>query len=141
MSMRGYEPYYTEDGSIGLYSHADKDVYHSKFGALTEAWEKFVLPSGIDDILNIKQNINVLDICYGIGYNTKALMSYVIDKNKNEILYKNIFCKLFNIVSRYTNNLINKIKRLFTRIDTIYNADEKIISKINIDMKRGNVLQ
>ena len=45
--MRDYEPYYTEDGSIGLYSFAEKDVYHSKFGALTEAWEKFILPSGI----------------------------------------------------------------------------------------------
>ena len=53
--MRDYEPYYTEDGSIGLYSYADKDVYHSKFGALTEAWEKFVLPSGIDNMLNIKK--------------------------------------------------------------------------------------
>ena len=55
--MRDYEPYYTEDGSIGLYSYADKDVYHSKFGALTEAWEKFVLPSGIDNMLNIKKKL------------------------------------------------------------------------------------
>ena len=43
--MRDYEPYYTEDGSIGLYSYADKDVFHSKYGALTEAWEKFVIKS------------------------------------------------------------------------------------------------
>ena len=80
--MRDYEPYYTEDGSIGLYSYADKDVYHSKYGALTEAWEKFVIPSGINVLLKKKNNINVLDVCYGIGYNTKALMSFVIDKNK-----------------------------------------------------------
>ena len=46
--MRDYEPYFTEDGSVGLYSYADKDVYHSKFGALTEAWEKFILPANID---------------------------------------------------------------------------------------------
>ena len=44
--MRDYEPYYTEDGSIGLYSFADKDVYHSKFGALTEAWEKGKIKEG-----------------------------------------------------------------------------------------------
>jgi hypothetical protein len=49
--MRDYEPYYTEDGSIGLYSYANKDVYHSKFGALTEAWEKFVIPAKIDKLL------------------------------------------------------------------------------------------
>ena len=79
--MRDYEPYYTEDGSIGLYSYADKDVYHSKYGALTEAWEKFVLPSNIPELLeSSKAEINVLDVCYGIGYNSKALMSYVINK-------------------------------------------------------------
>lgn len=49
--MRDYEPYFTEDGSIGLYSYADKDVYHSKFGALTEAWEKFILPANLDNLI------------------------------------------------------------------------------------------
>ena len=55
--MRDYEPYFTEDGSIGLYSYADKDVYHSKFGALTEAWEKFILPAKLDnfDFENLNQ--------------------------------------------------------------------------------------
>ena len=88
--MRDYEPYYTEDGSIGLYSYADKDVYHSKFGALTEAWEKFVIPA--EKTLN--NNAKILDICYGIGYNTKALMSFIINKNINNIKKKKIFKKI-----------------------------------------------
>ena len=102
--MRDYEPYYTEDGSIGLYSFADKDVYHSKFGALTEAWEKFILPSGLEK--NNNSEIKVLDVCYGIGYNSKALMSFFI--NKNKIYKKNFlqktFSKIYNIVSKHTNN-------------------------------------
>ena len=109
--MRDYEPYYTEDGSIGLYSYADNDVYHSKFGALTEAWEKFVIPS--EKILTQKDNIKVLDVCFGIGYNTKALMSFVINKNKK--IKKNFFSKIKNkklkinngIVSIDTNNINN----------------------------------
>ncbi len=109
--MRDYEPYYTEDGSIGLYSYADKDVFHSKFGALTEAWEKFIIPSGIDK--NSNQEIKVLDVCYGIGYNTKALMSFFI--NKNKIYKKNIlqksFSKITSIVSRYTNKTRGEKKR------------------------------
>ena len=101
--MRDYEPYFTEDGSVGLYSYADKDVYHSKFGALTEAWEKFILPANIE-IDNINE-LKVLDICYGIGYNTKALMSFVINnlkrKKENFIkkFFKKIFTKCYNIVS------------------------------------------
>ena len=102
ISMRDYEPYFTEDGSVGLYSHADNDVYHSKYGALTEAWEKFILPSNIPHLLKFKKEIKVLDICYGIGYNTKALMSYVINKktklkkdkkneDENKEKYKQVF--------------------------------------------------
>ena len=118
--MRDYEPYYTEDGSIGLYSYADKDVYHSKFGALTEAWEKFILPSGIDK--NSNREIKVLDVCYGIGYNTKALMSFFI--NKNKIYKKNFLQKLFtkknNNETICTNKkCFKKDKVLLSHIDAI----------------------
>lgn len=106
--MRDYEPYFTEDGSIGLYSYADKDVYHSKFGALTEAWEKFILPANLDNF--DFENLKVLDVCYGIGYNTKALMSFLI--NHVKFKKKNIFIKLFNLVSIGINNLIRKAKGL-----------------------------
>lgn len=119
--MRDYEPYYTEDGSIGLYSYSDKDVYHSKFGALTEAWEKFIIPSGIDKLMETKQDINVLDVCYGIGYNTKALMSHVINNNISILTKKTIIQKLANFVSVYTNKILpKKISRLFSCNDTIY---------------------
>lgn len=121
--MRDYEPYFTEDGSIGLYSYADKDVFHSKYGALTEAWEKFIIPSGIEK--NLSNNIKVLDICYGIGYNTKALMSFVINKNQNKILNKKISEKISNIVSKYTN----KKTKLSTHSDTIY--DNNILVQID----------
>ena len=93
--MRDYEFYYTQDGSIGLYSYADDDVYHSKFGALTEAWEKFVLPTNIDTKLNTVDKIRVLDVCYGVCYNTKALMSYVINKNEKKFKQKNLIEKFF----------------------------------------------
>lgn len=131
--MRDYEPYYTEDGSIGLYSFADKDVYHSKFGALTEAWEKFVLPSGIDSLLLKKSNINVLDLCYGIGYNTKALMTHVINENYKKITKKNIFSKISNIVSIYANKFKKKNnKKLLKNNESIRN-DNFVNFIINVD--------
>ena len=137
--MRDYEPYYTEDGSIGLYSYADKDVYHSKFGALTEAWEKFVLPSGIENLLNSKAEINVLDLCYGIGYNTKALMSFIIDKNRNKILKKNIFQKISNFVSIHTNKILNKKnKKLSSCYETIYDDNLFKLPLIKIDCMEKN---
>lgn len=133
--MRDYEPYFTEDGSIGLYSYADKDVFHSKFGALTEAWEKFVIPSGIEEYLNNNQNVKVLDVCYGIGYNTKALMSFIINKNKilRKNFFKKIFIKVLNIVSVCTYNIKPISKRLLTYIDTLESDKNIAFSHINID--------
>ena len=135
--MRDYEPYFTEDGSVGLYSYADKDVYHSKFGALTEAWEKFILPANID-INNINE-LKVLDICYGIGYNTKALMSFVINnlkrKKENFIkkFFKKIFTKCYNIVSVGINKFAKKNIELLVYNDTIDDNKNILIDCLDIN--------
>lgn len=68
--MDGFLPYITGDGSVGLYSEEFHDIYHSGYGALTEAFEKFVCPLTVE-----KDNINVLDICFGLGYNSKAFLN------------------------------------------------------------------
>ncbi len=143
--MRDYEFYYTQDGSIGLYSHQDNDVYHSKFGALTEAWEKFILPSGLDKKINNIPNIRVLDVCYGIGYNTKALMSYVINKNEKYLKQKSLIEKLKNFYAKNkekniiesinndsidSNNILFQKEMLLSHNETI---QEDIISRIQID--------
>lgn len=135
--MRDYEFYYTQDGSVGLYSYTDDDVYHSKFGALTEAWEKFVIPSGIDNKLNTTEKIRVLDVCYGVGYNTKALMSYVINSEEKLLKRKNIFFKIFSVIKNFLKKFISKLG-----IDTIGNdnnnnllepIETNIITNLDID--------
>lgn len=92
-------PYITNDGSVGLYSPEFDDIYHSTFGAYAEACEKFVLPSDLKYYISNFSELNVLDICYGIGYNTKSFLNFYI-KNINEqkmcsdtIHSDNILCK------------------------------------------------
>ena len=63
--MEKFLPYFTNDGSVGLFSEEFDDVYHSASGALSEAFEKFVLP--VIDLKN--DNYKILDICFGLGYN------------------------------------------------------------------------
>ena len=118
--IKDYEFYYTQDGSIGLYSYEDEDVYHSKFGALSEAWEKFVLPSNISQKLQMKEKLAVLDVCYGIGYNTKALISNVINETENvlEINKKNK-C-FFSKIKKFFNKKNKKISKCTTYIDSKY---------------------
>ena len=67
--MVEFQAKFTDDGSVGLYSDEVNDIYHSQFGALSEAYEKFILPAKIDEFIKNNNKIKVLDICFGIGYN------------------------------------------------------------------------
>lgn len=79
--------YITDDGSVGLYSEEVHDIYHSKTGALKESFDKFIAPTHFSDYCKDNQITNVLDICYGIGYNTKAaIYSFLKSKNDNNTL-------------------------------------------------------
>lgn len=80
-------PYFTNDGTVGLFSREDDDIYHSTYGALTESWQKFILPSHLEEYIQCHESVKILDICYGIGYNTKTALNVFVKnvlKNKNE---------------------------------------------------------
>lgn len=82
-------PYFTNDGSVGLFSPSADDIYHSTYGALTEAYEKFILPSNINNFLKKNSEIKILDICFGIGYNSKSFINYFLDFLYNETTHTN----------------------------------------------------
>lgn len=124
--MSKYRPYITDDGSIGLFSGDVNDVFHSRYGALTEAYEKFVLPSGFDKYLQDSQQLNVLDICYGIGYNTKALI--------NEILNQKLKDKKAYIDSIHVDKNVNVDNNYIDTSDVDNNNDKNSLlsSDLNI---------
>ena len=61
----------TEDGSISFRSEKFNENFHSKAGAYCETKNKFINPSRLKRFHN--KSINVLDICFGIGYNSALL--------------------------------------------------------------------
>ncbi|WP_218082383.1 tRNA (5-methylaminomethyl-2-thiouridine)(34)-methyltransferase MnmD [Anthocerotibacter panamensis] len=61
----------TADGSVTFFSHIFQEAFHSHTGAYQEALGKFVYPSGL---LKRAGPIRLLDICYGLGYNSAALL-------------------------------------------------------------------
>ena len=69
-----------EDGSNTLFSKEFNEPYHStKDGALHESLEKHVKPA-----FSIKQKhekLTILDICFGLGYNTFATLYYIKQNN------------------------------------------------------------
>ncbi len=69
----------TKDGSISLRSLFFQENFHSLEGALKETEIKFINPS---DLKRFKdKSLNVLDICFGLGYNSAALFSDLIRQN------------------------------------------------------------
>lgn len=96
-------PYFTNDGSVGLYSPEANDIYHSTYGALSEAYEKFVLPAELEKYFKNKNEIKVLDICFGIGYNTKSFLNFLLEKKILKFENKNTE-NLTNNCAIYTNN-------------------------------------
>jgi len=58
----------TNDGSISYFNDSVGDTYHSTSGALEEAFEKYAIPC------RLKDGMTILDICFGLGYNSLAAL-------------------------------------------------------------------
>lgn len=112
-------PYFTNDGSVGLFSQQDDDIYHSTYGALTESWQKFIIPSNLQDYLLKNNEVKILDICYGIGYNTKTALNVFVEnflKNKNNFK-KNSSHANHNIAAIGADNILGK-KNIISQKDS-----------------------
>lgn len=100
-------PYFTNDGSVGLFNPDVQDIYHSTYGALREAYEKFILPAELDEFFKSHNEIKILDICFGIGYNSKSFLNFLFEKKYFNFSKKNlskIDTTNSNIASIYANN-------------------------------------
>ena len=65
----------SEDGSYTAYSKEYDEHYHStKDGALSESLYKHIVPGYIHT--KAKDEVHILDICYGLGFNTLATILY-----------------------------------------------------------------
>ncbi len=66
----------SEDSSFTAFSVNFNEHYHStKDGALHESLQKHVLPALT--LLSDKEELTILDICYGLGFNTLATLYYL----------------------------------------------------------------
>jgi predicted methyltransferase len=71
----------TKDGSLTYYNSDFSEHYHSISGAKEEALKKFIIPSL--EYYKIKDKIKILDVCFGLGYNSAAAIDELKKINKN----------------------------------------------------------
>lgn len=81
--MTNFIPIITSDSTISLYNTVINDVYHSNVGAYTEALNKYTVPSGILEFVKSNNSVHILDVCFGLGYNSKVAISEIWKINPN----------------------------------------------------------
>jgi len=120
----------TKDGSITFFNETYSESYHSQSGAKEEAVEKFVKPCRIDELAE-SGRINVLDVCFGRGYNSAALI--------DEAWKHNPGCRIRIIALENDLLILEKIKGIdidFKRYDLIREAAEKhCVVRDNVEIR------
>lgn len=80
----------SSDGSLSAYNKAFDECYHSlKDGALSETLYKHIYPSlaHLEYVFrSLPTTINMLDICFGLGYNSFTLLAILCKKGYEGIL-------------------------------------------------------
>jgi tRNA U34 5-methylaminomethyl-2-thiouridine-forming methyltransferase MnmC len=137
----------TEDGTKTLFSSEFNEAYHStKDGALVESLEKHVKPAFL--LQKDKKDLVILDICFGLGYNTLATLYYIkkhnlstkvdiispeIDRGLIDSLKDFDYPKEFNqfreIIEELSKNLFYKDNQF--RIEILIGDAREIIPKID----------
>ena len=108
----------TEDGSISFRSEKFNENFHSKAGAYYETKNKFINPSRLKRFQN--KSINVLDICFGIGYNSALLFEnleielstlnwYGLEIDKRPLNYALTDKKFNNLWSPKVNEILKSL--------------------------------
>jgi len=144
-----YEVVTTQDGSNTLYSKQYNQHYHNiDDGAVNESLHKHVIPC-ISFHKNEK-SLNILDICFGIGYNSLSTIYYVKKNNLDiklniyspeldeslinslkDFNYPKEFDFLKEIINELSTNYFYEDKNL--KIEIVIGDARKYIKKFNKD--------
>lgn len=121
MTINNFNPQKTADGSYTFFSNTFNEAFHSIYGAKQEAQMKFVEPCNLAQKAQFEPEIFILDICYGLGYNTASALETIWKINPNckinwiglefdpTVPLSAIECNLFSDYSSIVINILTEI--------------------------------
>lgn len=80
-SDRHFIPKPTQDGSYTFFSEEFQEAFHSSFGAKQEAEVRYIQPCLIKQLAGQQSTIRILDVCYGLAYNSAAALEAIWSVN------------------------------------------------------------
>ncbi len=78
--MSQFDPQITDDGSYTFFSQEFGQTFHSKYGARAESIFKYAIPTLLAQKASCG-HLQILDICYGLGYNSAAALMTIWRSN------------------------------------------------------------
>jgi tRNA U34 5-methylaminomethyl-2-thiouridine-forming methyltransferase MnmC len=75
-----FNPCITDDGSYTFFSEEFGQTFHSKYGAREESIYKYAIPTLLAEKAS-RGHLRILDICYGLGYNSAAALATIWRSN------------------------------------------------------------
>ncbi|MFH1588991.1 MAG: MnmC family methyltransferase [archaeon] len=112
----------TGDGSYTFVSDMGES-YHSVTGAEEEAIKKYAEPTEIAKLAK-KGSVKILDVCFGIGYNSAAAIDAALKSNPE--------CKIEIVGLELDETLFDKLKELKPRFKS-YDVIKKIKNNVYDD--------
>ncbi len=76
-----FTPQLTADGSYTFFSERFGEAFHSTYGASREANKIYVQGCQLMEKAQTNSTLSLLDICYGLGYNTAAALEIIWQAN------------------------------------------------------------
>ncbi|MBN2458966.1 hypothetical protein JXB28_01670 [Candidatus Woesearchaeota archaeon] len=114
----------TGDGSMTFHSEAYGESYHSITGAVEEAFKKFVEPTHIAGLADLGM-VSILDVCFGLGYNTAAALDKILEVNPG--------CKVVVVGLEKDREILSRIPGLSPQIKNYHVIKELVKSNKNED--------
>jgi len=68
----------TEDGSITCRDVLTGELYHNRAGAYSEALKNYVEPCSLSRRILDNSSIQILDVCFGLGYNSLVFIDQLV---------------------------------------------------------------
>lgn len=80
MTNQEFTPQSTADGTKTFFSQEFNESFHSHFGAKQESYFKYIVPTLLIEKAQLPI-LRLLDICYGLGYNTATAIEQIWQVN------------------------------------------------------------
>lgn len=118
----------TADNTETFLNEAVGESYHSQTGAVEEALKKYAIPCKIKELAKTGK-IRILDVCFGLGYNSAMAISVALEENPD--------CEIEVIGLEYDTNIISSIQEVNPPI--AFFAKYKRLTPQKPEFKQGKV--